>query len=383
MDDRGPAFARGFRIDFYDLRRDGLRTYTWSVREPAALERVQYLRGPASVLYGDGSPGGLVNLMLKKPLPVPRTELTASIGELRFGRFTADVTGPVGGNRRVRYRLIGAGEWLDSGIDNDERRLSLLPMLSVDVGDAVTLHMDGELYQQRGRNYWHMVPVTAETQRGDFTQIPWDLTTASPDDDWSGWNASSGLRLDARLNRRSSLHVSTRYTRIDGDIDIQVLAGVAQDGRTANRYAYRELSSWNEYQSDAFIATAVATGPVEHQLVIGAEAGLSTAERELGTGAAPSLDLHSPVYGPKPLSPPTQPTKYDVVRAGTYVQDQIRLSSAIVITPALRWSWLNVEHRALPNSGLDEPSRERESTDTAVSPGKTGSRTNQKTRQVN
>jgi len=110
MDDRGPAFARGFRIDFYDLRRDGLRTYTWSVREPVGLERVQYLRGPASVLYGDGSPGGLVNLMLKKPLPVRRTEVTASIGELGFGRFTADQTGPVGGNRRVRYRLIGAGE---------------------------------------------------------------------------------------------------------------------------------------------------------------------------------------------------------------------------------------------------------------------------------
>jgi iron complex outermembrane recepter protein len=70
QDERGPAFSRGFMVGFYDLRRDGLRTYTWSVRELAAVERVQYLRGPAGVLYGDGSPGGLVNLVLKKPLPV-------------------------------------------------------------------------------------------------------------------------------------------------------------------------------------------------------------------------------------------------------------------------------------------------------------------------
>ncbi len=77
MDERGPAFARGFRLGFYDLRRDGLRTDAWSVREPVALERVQYLRGPGGVLYGDGSPGGLVNLVLKKPLPVRRAEVTA------------------------------------------------------------------------------------------------------------------------------------------------------------------------------------------------------------------------------------------------------------------------------------------------------------------
>ena len=41
LDERGPASSRGFPVGFYDLRRDGLRTYSWSVREPAAVERVQ------------------------------------------------------------------------------------------------------------------------------------------------------------------------------------------------------------------------------------------------------------------------------------------------------------------------------------------------------
>ena len=72
LDERGPAFARGFPVDFYDLRRDGLRTYSWSVREPVAVDRIQYLRGPSATLYGDGSPGALINMVLKKPLPTPR-----------------------------------------------------------------------------------------------------------------------------------------------------------------------------------------------------------------------------------------------------------------------------------------------------------------------
>ena len=95
MDERGPAFARGFPVGSYDLRRDGLRIYSWSVREPVAVDRIQYLRGPAAVLYGDGSPGALVNMVLKKPLPVPRYEFGVSGGSSGFGRLTADLTGPL------------------------------------------------------------------------------------------------------------------------------------------------------------------------------------------------------------------------------------------------------------------------------------------------
>jgi len=84
QDERGPGFARGFPVDFYDLRRDGLRTYSWSVREPVALDRIQYLRGPASVLYGDGSPGALINLVLKKPMPGRHVEIGGSVGSLEF-----------------------------------------------------------------------------------------------------------------------------------------------------------------------------------------------------------------------------------------------------------------------------------------------------------
>lgn len=105
------------------------------------------------------------------------------------------MTGPLTASRRARYRVIGAAEWLENGFDNDERRLSFLPMAALDVSDRVTIYVDGQVYYQRGRNYWHLVPSTPDTQRGDFSQIPWDLNTASPDDGWSGWNASPGVRL--------------------------------------------------------------------------------------------------------------------------------------------------------------------------------------------
>src|SRR5262245_13276267 len=186
QDERGPGFARGFPIDFYDLRRDGLRTYSWSVREPVALDRIQYLRGPASVLYGDGSPGGLINLVLKKPMPARAFEFGGSVGGSGFGRLYADATGPLNEKRTVRYRTIASGEWLENGFDNGERRFTLFPSLAIDVGSRATLSFDTEIYHQRGRNYRHAAPATADAQRGDFSQYPWDLSIASPDDGWSG-----------------------------------------------------------------------------------------------------------------------------------------------------------------------------------------------------
>jgi iron complex outermembrane receptor protein len=346
LDERGPAFVRGFPVEFYDLRRDGLRTYSWSVRETVALERVQYLRGTSSVLYGDGSPGALVNMVLKKPLPVSRSTFEVSGGSPGFGRLTADLTGPITADRRVRYRVLGAGEWLDNGFSNEERRFTFYPTLAVDVGDRATLTLDAEFYHQRGRNYRHTVPATAATQRGDFSGFPWDLSVSSSDDPygWTGGNLSPGARLDLKLDDRSSLHVAGRYTKIDGDINGQGLVSLAADGRTANRFQYHEISTWHELQSDTFAATSFRTGTIVHRLVGGVEAGLSKTDSEIGIGAAAPLDIFDPVY-PAPAEPVLRPTRFDVLRLGVYATDQIKFGDLVTVVPGLRWSRVETETR--------------------------------------
>jgi len=346
LDERGPAFARGFPVDFYDLRRDELRTYSWSVREPVGVERVQYLRGPAAVLYGDGSPGALVNMVLKKPLPTPRYEFGVSGGSLGFGRLTADLTGPLTTTRRVRYRVVAASEWLDNGFDNDERRFTVMPSLAVDVGARGTLSVDTEFYDQRGRSYRHLVAATPAAQRGDFSAYPWALNLNSPDHGWTGRNISPSLRFDLGLGKTSSFHTAARYTKIDGDINVQSLVALAPDGRTANRFRYHEISTWHEYQSDTFVATTVRTGLLEHRLVAGLEAGLSTADSLIGIAGATPLDLVAPVHTSDP-EPAATASGYDVGRVGVYVVDQIRIGNGrVIVVPGVRWSHLDIEDRA-------------------------------------
>ena len=360
LDERGPAFARGFPVDFYDLRRDGLRTYSWSVREPVAVDRIQYLRGPSATLYGDGSPGALINMVLKKPLPTPRYEVSASGGSSGFGRVTADLSGPLTAGKGVRYRIIAASEWLDNGFDNDERRLTVLPTIAVDFGTRGTLTVDTEWYDQKGLNYRHTVPATAAAQRGDFSGLPWDLGFSGPEYGWTGSNISPGLRLDLNLGRQTSLHVAGRYTKIDGDIDAQGLIGLAADGRTANRFQYHEISTWHEYQSDTFVATTARTGRLEHRIVTGIEAGLSTADSMIGVGAASTLDIFNPQYSNQP-EPVGRPTRYDVNRLGVYAVDQVRFGERVIVVPALRWSRLEIENRVATTG-------EQRSSENVVSP---------------
>jgi iron complex outermembrane receptor protein len=342
FNEHGTASARGFPLGFYDLRRDGLRTYSWSVRELVAADRVQYLRGPAAVLYGDGSPGGLLNIVLKKPLPARRYEFAASGGSSGFGRLSGDITGPLTADRRIRYRLVGASEWLDSGFDNDERRLTLLPTVAMDLGRRATLTLDAEWYQQRGRAYRHVVPATAAAQRGDFTGYPWDLNTNSPDDGWRGSNFSPGMRLDVQLGAGGSLHAAVRYTGIDGHIEGQGLSGLAVDGRTALRFQYREVSRWHEYQSDTFAATTFSTGALGHRLVTGVELGLSNVDSMIGSAPAAPLDIIEPRYSDEP-TPSARQTRYDVLRVGVYAADQIRLGERLILAPAVRWARLDTE----------------------------------------
>lgn len=219
-------------------------------------------------------------------------------------------------SRRVRYRLIGAAEWLGNGFDNDERRLSVLLTVSFDIGTPATLTVDNEMYQQRGRNYRHTTPVTADTQHGNFSRLPWDLSVGSPEAGWSGWNLSPGVRLDLRMGVQTSLHSAFRYTRIGGNIDLGAPLSLAGDSRTLSRFCYIERSTWDEWQSDTVIATVRRTGGLEHKLVVGTEAGLSKADGLIGAGPAEPIDIYQPVYSQLPPPSALQPTRYDVVRLG-------------------------------------------------------------------
>jgi iron complex outermembrane receptor protein len=122
-------YSRGFGLDQY---LDGLKVDAqYLATDPWTLDRVEYLRGPASVLYGQASPGGLVNLVSKRPTEDPLHELQIQTGCDNRIQTAFDFGGPITQDGPILYRLNGLFEQNDLQADfQKDRRFLINPAVT-------------------------------------------------------------------------------------------------------------------------------------------------------------------------------------------------------------------------------------------------------------
>ncbi len=100
---------RGFRMNGGSTTQlvNGLRTFSGFWKQPPVnyLERVEVIKGAASALYGNTSPGGTINRVTKKPLATPQKSLSFTTGSFNTLRTLADFTGPMNESKTLLYRL--------------------------------------------------------------------------------------------------------------------------------------------------------------------------------------------------------------------------------------------------------------------------------------
>ncbi|WP_158859826.1 TonB-dependent receptor plug domain-containing protein, partial [Rhodoplanes serenus] len=82
--------------------------------DPYLLERVEVLRGPASVLYGQNNLGGMINLISKRPTETPFREVMIQAGDPKLRGFGFDVGGPIDPKGEFLYRIVGLGRNSDT-----------------------------------------------------------------------------------------------------------------------------------------------------------------------------------------------------------------------------------------------------------------------------
>jgi len=99
------VLLRGFITDgTTTIYRNGLRVRR-AVNEIANIQSIEVVKGPASVVYGRIEPGGLINLVTKRPLEAPYYSLNQQFGSFAFYRTTLDATGPLTQDNSLLYRL--------------------------------------------------------------------------------------------------------------------------------------------------------------------------------------------------------------------------------------------------------------------------------------
>ncbi len=205
---RDQVTIRGFSAIF-DQYIDGFRDDALYFRDLSNIERIEVLKGPAAMLYGRGSSGGLINRITKKPQAGTFGDVTTILGSFAQRRVSADVNTQAG--ERVAMRMTGAFE--DSGSYRDQQfldRYTLAPSVSIQLGAQTTLLLQGEhAFDKRVTDFG--IP----SFNGRPVNVPIGTYYGSGDarrDDTTTTEVSSGTAtLSHRFNEALSVRNATRY----------------------------------------------------------------------------------------------------------------------------------------------------------------------------
>lgn len=322
-------FSRGFAVDQYV---DGTRLLqgVWAVPQidSFALERVEILKGPASVLYGQAAPGGIANYITRRPQPVASGEIQLQAGNRDRFQGAIDVTGPLGEDSGFSYRLTALARTADVQVDHfRERRLLIAPALAWRDDDRTEILLRGEYLHDPESGAYYKLPAYGTVLPSPYGKISTSFDVGDPDfSRHEREQMSLSYNLSHSFSDALKLSSSGRYMRVNGDYDVIVFQRLQADLKTMNRMSYRAAETLDAWTSDNRFETTFSTGAIAHHILTGFDYQGQTTDRQDSFGTAPTLDITNPVYGQQIGTPDLfldqRQTQHQY---GLYLQDQISL----------------------------------------------------------
>ncbi|MBE9048992.1 TonB-dependent siderophore receptor [Nostocales cyanobacterium LEGE 11386] len=309
--------------------------------EAAGIERIEVLRGPNSVLYGQGGLGGIVNYITKQPLSEPYYSFEASAGNFNFYRGAIDLTGPLNDSKTVLYRLNLAAQTTESFFDFFEaQRYFVAPTLTWQISDRTKFTVAAEyLARPQTADQPYGLPVVGTVLPNPNGEIPRNRYVGEPDDFENSYSTRIGYDLEHRFGENWQLRNAFRFKQGELFRRLSVGTTLAADNRTLNRIFF-DSSEFSDkfFNSDTYVVGQFSTGSIRHQIVT----GINLTKRELGQNSfnrqASPIDLYNPVYG-QPLGAVTSRfSNFNTADTlGIYVQDQITLAENLKLLLGVRF----------------------------------------------
>ena len=312
---------RGFSAsnDFY---LDGFRDDMQYTRDLGNIERVEVLKGPAAVLYGRGSTGGIVNRVSKVPQKGQASSVSAQVGSFDSRRFAADLNGEAG--ERVQVRLNLAQEDKESFRDDvTSKRTLLAPSVNWEITDTLNWLVQYER-NEHDRTPDRGIPGVD----GRPADVPIESVYSDTRRDFIDDVAqSTRSRFTWDINDQWQLRQQLGYTTLDSQFDNTYVTSVKGDKVTRARWQ-QDLKA-SSLTSNTEAEGQLQTGPIAHRLLVGLEQDWQDRTPKLYQNASPipAGNLYDP--GSLPTYDGAMKLSSDahhrVRGVGLYVQDQLSL----------------------------------------------------------
>ncbi|MDR6474416.1 TonB-dependent siderophore receptor [Paraburkholderia graminis] len=336
-------YGRGFPLDSY---LDGLHLYQ-SPRfatpriDPYFMERLEVLHGPASVLYGQGSPGGLVNYVSKLPMEQPYHEVMMQIGNHNNYQLGFDLSGPVDKNGTVLYRLTGVARTAETQVsDIKDQRLAIAPSVTIRPNRDTTFTLQGSFQRDPNGGLFNPVPAGATLFSNPNGQLGPDKYFGDPDRD--GMHRTQywfGYQFDHAINDKISVSQNLRYLHIDQHYyQTSVTSALGANQRTVSMWGNVDNEHYTQFQVDTHAQAKVATGAVQHTLLFGLDYQRSMLGDTEGNSVLGTVDLYNPNFSSLPTQQANTRLDYSLSTVGVYAQDEARWRNW-VLTFGVRQDW--------------------------------------------
>ncbi|WP_020040604.1 TonB-dependent siderophore receptor [Salipiger mucosus] len=332
-------YLRGFPAYYTGLFRDGLRQVNgpsaWYRNEPYTFEGASVLKGPASSLYGVSGPGGIVNIVSKRPKDEPFRELKFTTGTDDRAELAFDFTGPLDEAGRLTYRLTGLVRDADTPLDgySDDKTL-IAPALTYELTDRTSITFLGEYSEST-------VGGTASYYNPSYGEAS-EIYNGDPDyNDFDQTQYRIGYEIEHELTDAVTLRQNLRYSEVDADLEY---SGYYDSGASLARYWGHYLEDIEVFTVDTLAEAEFTTGAIDHTLVGGVDYSWSDYDAYSTTGYV-SAEATDAVDVPYSGGQETE-------QVGIYLHDQMTTGPWTVFLSG-RYDWVDMTSRDAARDGTD------------------------------
>ena len=259
----GAIFQRGFKAWQFV---DGLMTHSTSAGETTFLERIEAVNGPASVMYGQITPGGMIGMSLKKPTDTPLHQVSVGFGNWERYEATVDLSDKITKNGNLRYRVAAIGVTQGTQVNYvDYHRVGVLTSITWDIDPKTSLTLMGMyMYTPGDGSNMSGLPAIGTRFTDGVRRISRSTFLGEPNWNQSG-EKDAMFEYQFKHEIRKYINFSqtfrwehTKFDKLNAYYDSNVSPGVIELA------PWRNQITANQEALDTRFSGTVNTGPVQH-----------------------------------------------------------------------------------------------------------------------
>ncbi|WP_273784344.1 TonB-dependent siderophore receptor [Brucella intermedia] len=329
FDTRYDAFyLRGFPAYYTGMFRDGLRIINgpsaWLKTEPYGIEGITVLKGPASSLYGVSGPGGIVNVVTKRPKEEEFREVELLFGSHNRYQAAFDLSGPANEDKTFLYRITGLGRISDTELPGyPDDKYYIAPSFTIKPDEDTRFTFLSEFSRS-------VTGGTAAFYNPSYGEVS-NLYEGDPNyNDFVQKQGRVGYEFEHRFNDLLTVRQNVRYSDVDADLEYS--GHYPQEGSAdLARYWGHYKERMKNFVVDTMAQFDFETGALTHKAIAGIDYAWSDYKAYSGLSYVSIEDIRAmdvPFNGAQKMN-----------QVGIYAHDQIVWDNLTVFGSG-RYDWV-------------------------------------------